>query len=1430
MYPYRNPGPVRAVWIATSLFAAALILTPLLGFTARASRVSIPENGPIYSVLDPDLEELLGEADDEKIVDFLIYMEAEADLEALELPVDQVERKKAVVNELKEVAAGSQSRLIQQLERLVGTGDIISYRVLWIANAVQVTGRVSTIPGLSTEPGIERIVLDTPRLLLEDDNPTESAPPDDLTWGVEKVRARHVWDGLGIDGTGVTVAIMDSGVDWLHPALVENYRGYNGVANPVHLGNWFDVLEGTVEPFDPRGHGTHVAGTAVGKEGIGVAPGAQWIAVRVLDQNGSGTVGNIHAGFQWLLAPAGDPSLSPDIVNNSWGSPSNIPDFLPDVRALQTAGIIPLFAAGNSGPSEGTIHTPAGYPDTFSVGASDDIDSVAWFSSRGPSSISTDPKPALVAPGTYVLSAMPGGGYSYRDGTSMATPHVAGVFALMLSADDTLNETQITPILTATATVIDLPTPSNSSGWGRIDAFRALAGEVTAGRLKGQVLDDGQPLPNATILIKTPIGSLLDFSTDETGRYEIPIQPALYDVSVSEFGYDEFELRNVAVTADQITVLNIDLISKPGGTVYGTIDESVTGTPLQASIQVLDTPISTTSDEQGHYVISLTVGTYDLQVTSLGHHFRTAPVHIVSGKDVQQNFTLSPAPRTLLVDSGQWYYRSQASYYSAALENLEISYDLVSVRNPFEDAPTLDVLKDYEVVIWSSPTDSPSGISAGEAISGFLSLGGNLLISGQNVSQNEEQIHGSHSWWRHHIAAVHEGKITPPITVTGYATSVFSSTSSTLNGPGSAENQEAVDQVSIPLESFSRPAFLYQDGSTAGLLSGDCAPFEAVYLGFGLEAVTGTDNRTQIISNSLNYFTHPDIVVGARPNPIALNDIAVPGHRLTKTFEIANLSESLTDTFAVTIEGSSWPAHIMTPTLTLGSCRTGAVTFTVDIPSDLEPDSVEEFDITLSSTNDASYQLRIPARFKTPGRILLVDDDRWYDREQVYISALEANGYRHDYWEIGSTPVVRGSPPSYLLNEYDFVIWYTGYDWFEPITGDESESLISYLNQGGRLFLSSQEFLTSHPDNPLTTGYFGVQSFRDSVTPTLVLGNDSPAFLDVMTTPLHLDYGPYQNFSDGIIPFEDSKVSFWHDAGLAGGVVNTGDGWKTVFWGIPFETIPAESQVKSMNRIVGWLSGLGDSSIEIDKQVVPISEVTGSLRTFTITLRADEQLGSTGVWITNSIPAELAIEVGSLSGDAQYNQATREVTWNSQLVGGEEHVIHYQAEVELGTPSGTQIENIVEIYYDRHNLSFERNSPIWVGALDLSGSQFKSFPSLADAGAVITYQLELINTSEETGLASATFYIPGDLSLITETIAVSSGSAVPGGNSIIWDGLIEEYQAITITYAVSTPLSSRWLSIPSLIAVSDGNANLVLLDVFVDLAPNLSYLPIISRD
>jgi uncharacterized repeat protein (TIGR01451 family) len=805
-------------------------------------------------------------------------------------------------------------------------------------------------------------------------------------------------------------------------------------------------------------------------------------------------------------------------------------------------------------------------------------------------------------------------------------------------------------------------------------------------------------------------------------------------------------------------------------------------------------------------------------------------VTVTSNVIINLDFNLVSAPLVLLVDSGQWYYRSQVKYYLDALRELDFAHDLISIRDPFEDVPDAETLSAYDIVVWSSPIDSPAEISAGETISSYLNQGGNLLISGQNISEHEELFVGSQSWWRHHLKAEHLGKNTPPLTITGHERSVFSPISFDLNGPDSANNQAATDFVSVHPGAFTVPAFTYQDGSIAGLQAGDCAPFNAVYTGFGLEGVSTEAERSQIISRSLSYFSKSDREIGARVSPTSINDIAVSGRRLTATLEIYNMSEILTDTFHLTLNDNSWPATIMTSTLTLGSCEKGSTAITVDVPFNLEPDTVEEFEIVVSSSTDPDYQVQVRVRFKSPSHILLVDDDRWYDREHVYASALDANAFAFDYWEIGTTPVVRGSPPAYLLAEYDFVIWYTGYDWFMPVTDGELETLVSYLDQGGRLFLSSQDYLLRHSEEFLTRRYLGIQFYKESISPTLVFANDSPAFLDILTRPLPLDFGPYQNFSDGLVPSRDELVSLWHNRGLAAGVVNAGADWKSVFWAIPFEALPEEVHNDAMNRIVGWLSDLGESSFEADARVVPETAKTEALIGYTITLRVADGADATGVWVTDTLPADLAIEPGSISGGAHYNHGTRELTWQGQLSGGEEHVIRYHCSLDAVVPAGTLIEHSVEIYYDRHDLLFDRTTPLWIGTPDLAESRFASTPLIVDMGGVITYQLEIINSTADPGIATATLYIPDDLSLISATLTASEGSIHKDGKNISWTGFVEHSHIVTLTYAVSAPLSSTKLRLPTVVALTDGESGLVLLNHFVDVVPEEFFLPVIDKE
>jgi hypothetical protein len=263
------------------------------------------------------------------------------------------------------------------------------------------------------------------------------------------VKAPQAW-AEGVDGTGLVVGFSDSGVDAQHPALKTRVSG--GVRSGYRGGadSWYDPWNHTTIPTDPNGHGTHTAGSAVGR-GTGVAPGATWIGCANLARP-LGNPAYYVSCLQFMLAPFraggnpftdGQPARGADILSNSWGCPTvegcAAGTLEPAVTALKTAGIFVVAAAGNTGPHcKSVTDPPANYDDTFTVGASDNNGTVADFSSRGPVPGDASPKPDVVAPGEDVMSAWPGGGYKRLSGTSMAAPQVAGVVALVWQAAPSL--------------------------------------------------------------------------------------------------------------------------------------------------------------------------------------------------------------------------------------------------------------------------------------------------------------------------------------------------------------------------------------------------------------------------------------------------------------------------------------------------------------------------------------------------------------------------------------------------------------------------------------------------------------------------------------------------------------------------------------------------------------------------------------------------------------------------------------------------------------------------------------------------------------------------------------------------------------------------------------------------------------------------------
>jgi len=394
------------------------------------------------------------------------------------------------------LAAGEQGRPLQRMivfteEPAVNKAakaavEAHSGFVLENINLPGLSGLVVAIPEHAKEPvtGIAGVIAVEPDLVVsavkgppegkgpKDKKDPYDHPPEVLPWGVNHIDADLVWGSEANIGSGVDVAIVDSGIDKQHPDLVANIAGginYIGKGSP-----W----KRRVDPDawdDEDGHGTFCAGVvaaADNEEGvIGVGPGISLWAVRVLDESGRGRLSDLIAGIYW----AGDPANGIEVMNLSVGVEKDILEQYPnDLAALEGAcdyaegqGVVLVGAAGNSGNSAGTgdnVIYPARFDSVIAVAATDSTDTRASWSSTGPVELAA---PGVDIESTYLPTY---GGYAIGNGTSFAAPHVAGTAALVLASDDTLTNEDVRAILQATADSIG---PANWYGSGLVDAEKA---------------------------------------------------------------------------------------------------------------------------------------------------------------------------------------------------------------------------------------------------------------------------------------------------------------------------------------------------------------------------------------------------------------------------------------------------------------------------------------------------------------------------------------------------------------------------------------------------------------------------------------------------------------------------------------------------------------------------------------------------------------------------------------------------------------------------------------------------------------------------------------------------------------------------------------------------------------------------------------------
>jgi subtilisin family serine protease len=321
---------------------------------------------------------------------------------------------------------------------------------------------------------------------------TEDAPVQAFSTDeghLTRIGADRMWSERNVRGDGVVVAVIDTGIDYRHPSL----GGGIGAGFKVIAG--YDFVDNDDDPMDEHGHGTHVAGIIAGgdDEVRGVAPNAKLIAYRVLNAFGSGQTSDILAAIEWTVDPNqdGDFSDHASVANMSLGGGGDADSPLSQsVDNATRLGVVFCLAAGNT-PGERTIGSPGSSRLGITVGSSEESDTLAWYSSRGPSAPGWDLKPEMVAPGSLIRSAKLGGGTLVASGTSMAAPHVAGAAALLLQLHPGWSPADVKAALVGSAH----PIVENvmGQGGGRIDipAAASMGGAiapavVTFGRYGGK--------------------------------------------------------------------------------------------------------------------------------------------------------------------------------------------------------------------------------------------------------------------------------------------------------------------------------------------------------------------------------------------------------------------------------------------------------------------------------------------------------------------------------------------------------------------------------------------------------------------------------------------------------------------------------------------------------------------------------------------------------------------------------------------------------------------------------------------------------------------------------------------------------------------------------------------------------------------------------
>ncbi len=808
--------------------AFAIILFIIAGFTTVSNA----------GTMDPKLEAEFTRKGLETAVSVIIRLKSQVvfkDVPASPSRVNYVKKS------LESHARISQKPLIDYIKSL---SPAIKAESLWITNAMVITGDRNTVSLIASRPEVDTVYLNG-TVTIDKPLPAKrvlpSRPDQICEWNIEIMNVPAVWSKYNLRGEGVKIGHLDTGCDASHPdcaGKIYAFRDFISEKNDV--------------AYDDQGHGTHTIGTIMGGNAsgryIGVAPNATIAVAKVFDRNGSAKDDTLLKAMQWIMDPDGNPATNdaPRLVSNSWGSSDVVKTFWDAVENWRAANIYPLFAAGNSGPSAKTVGTPGGLLNAVAVGATDKNDKAASFSSRGP--IVWDGvsyiKPDVSAPGQDIYSAVPGGKWGSKSGTSMATPAVAGVITLLYQAKPDLSINDITQILEMTGKDLGQPGKDNDFGSCRIDAYQAVTRVLNSGVLTIKVTgDNGAPL-----VAGIEINDKLSFETKNDGTFKTTLEAGNYKLKVSCFGYIA-ETRGAAVEKDSINNIDIKLKPAPLTIITGTVTDKVSGAPLPANVSVLNTNIAQiqTDPKTGRFALSIPAGDYKLKVTSFKYKTEILSVTVTSD-ELKLAFKLEPLPPVLLIaDSSDAKIHK---FYKDALTAAQIQFTYFDAAS--SGAVTTDLLIQYPMVIWFTGAESGQTLTDPDqnSLAAYLNAGGSLLLTGQDIGYELK----SKKFYSEYLKAKYESDASKIKNITATAAvPEMSGFNFKLDGPDSANNQQYPDIITAL--SPAKILFNYDDGTAkqGAAISVATDVYKVIYLGFVIEGISTAQARSEFVKRAVKY-------------------------------------------------------------------------------------------------------------------------------------------------------------------------------------------------------------------------------------------------------------------------------------------------------------------------------------------------------------------------------------------------------------------------------------------------------------------------------------------------------------------------------------------------------------------------------------------------